>query len=224
MIILLRGINMLRNSFGTGDRNVVEVQEAKSPIRGKAVRKRHKYRHDLRFPKENRKPRFILVSAGAPRANAVKINIDPFFSRRVVVRVDGDNHADPRSEVDRTLAGVGKRPKGPAGALAIVRANRAGRNGPAGFAIASLGDLLNKISVGPQRYFDDFNPLFKRDKTGNTSDRRCTIKFSVTMNRTRESMSAMPVFFFVRVGVFKARFSVRTDARHQVHTPITHTP
>ena len=214
MIILMRGINILRNPFGTGDRNVVEVQEAKSPIRGKAVRKRHKYRHDVRFPEENRKPRFILVSTGAPRANTIKINIDPFLSRRVVVRVDRDNHADPRSEVDRTLAGVGKRPKGPAGALAIVRANRAGPNGPAGFAIASLGGLLEKISIRPQRYFDYFNPLIKRDKTVNTSDRRRTIRIFITMNRTRESVSAMLMFSFIRVGVSKVQLSVRTSMMH----------
>ena len=130
---------------------VLKILKAKSAKRGIAVRKRHKCRHDVRFPKENRESGFILVSSGAQNTVPIKIKSSPLFTVSVVFGASGENPSGPRREINRTLTGIGRGPKGPTGALVVMRANHACPNGPAGVAIVPR-ELSGKIPTGSQRY------------------------------------------------------------------------
>ncbi len=121
--------------------------------------------------------------------------------------------------MDRTLTCIGRRPKGPTGALVVMRANHACPNGPAGVAIVPR-ELSGEIPIGSQRYPKGFNLLVKSDKTGRTADRRSTIGIFVKRHRTRKGMVKMTVLVFARVVVPATVLNWRVGSKHKVNATV----
>ena len=117
------------------------------------------------------------------------------------------------------MPGVGQSPKGPVGTLVIVRANRTGRDGPIGFAIAPLRKLLKEVPIKTHRNLNGFNPFVKSDIASNTDDRKNAFGVFATTVPTKRGMGITPVLIVAEAVTFVADLGEGIAVKHDDFRP-----